>query len=102
MFYLHFHNKYTNIEPTHTYYNLFLAYPNPCKDYVYIHRLSQENFQNQNITICNRSGKLLKTIHLEHSNLEQRIDVSELPSGVYYVHIETESGIDIRPIVIQR
>lgn len=67
----------------------FSIYPNPVKNELY---LSAKNGNGKlDIKIFNIEGKLLKT---ENLNLEKplSIDVSNLPSGIYFLNLSDENG----------
>lgn len=63
------------------------VYPNPCNDYLF---LKNKNFGNQSaksypIRVLDVYGKVLKIIELSTSDGEIMLDVSLLPSGIYFI-----------------
>jgi hypothetical protein len=61
-------------------------YPNPTTGEL---RIESESLRIESIIIYNISGKILKT---ENWKTENTIDISHLPSGIYFVKISTEVG----------
>src|SRR5690606_7211197 len=61
----------------------FVIYPNPANDYFHI----QTNAGDYQVYIYNQLGQKVKHI----INANAAIDVLDLPKGVYFVEIETES-----------
>jgi len=62
-----------------------LLYPNPSTEYIYIN-LGSENFQSQqDIRIYNTLGHCMMTIEANSRSPLQRIDISRLPYGMYYL-----------------
>ena len=70
-------------------------YPNPASDFVYLK--AEEAVQS--IRIFNQSGQVLKSSE-GLSLSDQKIDVSNLPSGVYTLIIETGSGFISEKLMI--
>ncbi|MBU1370485.1 MAG: T9SS type A sorting domain-containing protein, partial [Bacteroidetes bacterium] len=65
-------------------------YPNPATDFVYIS--AEENIRE--ISIINQQGQLVQK---EGNKLQQdRIDLSNLPAGIYTLMLETENGLITR------
>lgn len=62
----------------------FLVYPNPASDYLYISNSSDL----KRIEIYSITGQRIKTIEA----IENRIQISELPQGVYVISAENNSG----------
>jgi len=66
-------------------------YPNPTSDYISIPFGKLEG--DATITISDMSGKIVKTVTVSMlSNDVTKINVSNLPSGMYVFHTELESG----------
>jgi len=66
-------------------------YPNPTSDYISIPFGKLEG--DATITISDMSGKIVKTVSVSMlSNDVTKINVSNLPSGMYVFHTELESG----------
>lgn len=71
--------------------NLYIS-PNPVQDYIDINIESVINSVYQNIiNIYNIYGETILTLENKHDNII-RIDISTLPSGVYYLKIENYFG----------
>ncbi|KJD34265.1 hypothetical protein PK35_00080 [Tamlana nanhaiensis] len=58
-------------------------FPNPVKDRMFV----KSNEQVERVSIYNINGQLLK----QFNNIENGIDVSVLPSGLYMIHIKTSN-----------
>jgi hypothetical protein len=65
-------------------------YPNPSKDYI---NISVENDEIENVQIYNLTGKLVKQ---EKSN---KININDLPTGMYIIKVETDSGNCIKKVI---
>ncbi|KJD36150.1 hypothetical protein PW52_05955 [Tamlana sedimentorum] len=64
--------------------NSVKLYPNPVKDRMFV----KSNGQVESVSIYNINGQLLK----QSNNIENDIDVSVLPSGLYMIHIKTSNN----------
>ncbi|MBT2559357.1 T9SS type A sorting domain-containing protein [Hymenobacter sp. ISL-91] len=51
------------------------------------------------LTVYNAVGQLVRTLTVPAGRLEQLLDLSQLPSGVYALKARTEGGLDVRRIV---
>ncbi|MDR1652787.1 MAG: M4 family metallopeptidase [Prevotellaceae bacterium] len=68
--------------------NKLLIYPNPAKDKLHIKLLDTENLTGLDVQICDISGKVNSNYELKTADYaagETTIDISNLPSGVYFV-----------------
>jgi plastocyanin len=63
------------------------AYPNPTNNFVEFDGIN--NLDLKDFTICNSQGKTLKTINL----INNRIDLSGLDNGIYFIKITTENKV---------
>lgn len=63
---------------------IFNVYPNPASDYLFISNISNL----KRIDIYSVTGQRIKTIE----TIENRIEISELPQGVYVISAESNSG----------
>jgi hypothetical protein len=91
---------------SHYYYNAHLTtvknicleeidiFPNPTTDIINITGLSHP----AEVRLFSIQGQLLKTVH----QVESTIDVSDLPTGVYFVNLTTGMESVVRKIVIDR
>ncbi|MCB4797831.1 T9SS type A sorting domain-containing protein [Neotamlana laminarinivorans] len=64
--------------------NSLKLYPNPVKDRMFV----KSNEQIESVSIYNINGQLLK----KSNNIENGIDVSVLPSGLYMIYIKTSNN----------
>ena len=67
--------------------SLLEVYPNPCSDYLY---LKNKNIDKQQakyplIRVLDVYGKVLKTAELSSFDGQIMLDVSSLPSGMYFI-----------------
>lgn len=62
----------------------FVVYPNPTHDMVYVKMLNMQNFPKR-IEVLNMQGKPLFAVPAEETT---RVDLSRLPSGVYFLSLE--------------
>jgi len=75
--------------------NEFTIYPNPGKDNT---RLEWKNtITKGNIELCNSMGAIVKTINLTGENMV--ISISDIPSGIYMVRLQTPQGVTVKKIV---
>ena len=74
-----------------------ILYPNPASTIVYISGLSG---QHGSIRVADLLGKQLLERELLNTTLQ--LDVSELPAGMYVIQIQTEKGLSVEKIQIQR
>ncbi len=83
-----FFEKYLNINKLT--YNTFNIYPNPAKDFIFIDFLNSEILDVQ-ILIYDITGKEL--LSKKVNNNDNKIDISSLKSGVYFIKIKTKNQI---------
>lgn len=76
--------------------NDFKIYPNPATSQI---TLETNTINNVQLTICNLSGQEL--IKQQAKSGKQEVDVSVLPSGVYFVKILHSNTIKVEKIIIQ-
>ena len=67
------------------------VYPNPCVDYIYFNT----SLRLENISIYNTNGQLIRIEELTNN----RINVSELPSGLYIIRFDTNGKIINKKII---
>lgn len=75
------------------------VYPNPVTDKLYFDIRGREI--PQSIIIYTLQGKHIKTMILDAHVINSGIDISVLPSGIYYIQIQTQQGIQTQKIVKQ-
>ena len=93
------HNNYvTNIQNYTNCLTPFSIYPNPTSDYLYFHS-SNNTFPGQIITITlfNSFGKNIKTLNI--NNLNNKINIQDLPAGLYIRAIRTNGTVYYSKIV---
>jgi hypothetical protein len=76
----------------------FDIYPNPAKESINIIFASQPDVE-AFIEIVSMDGKLLQYIPIKDKNTE--INISALPSGVYFVKLSSNDGISVRKMIKQ-
>lgn len=64
-------------------------YPNPVKDILTIELNNQTELKNNKISIYNSEGNILYSSELENS--KQEINISNYPTGIYFIAIENET-----------
>lgn len=67
----------------------FTISPNPAKDYFMILHSKKMN-ENQRVQILDELGRIVKTVLINAENM--KIDVSHLPSGVYFVKFNDDAA----------
>lgn len=70
-------------------------FPNPASEFVYIH--TEEEIRS--IRIFNQSGQLLKTA--KPSAFNQKVDISDINTGLYILQIETINGLISKKLMIR-
>ncbi|WKW46168.1 T9SS type A sorting domain-containing protein [Myroides sp. JBRI-B21084] len=74
----------------------FNIFPNPAKEYINI--TNNENLIINQIKIYNNTGKLLSTQNYNHK-VELQINVANLSSGSYILHLQTVKGTAIKKFI---
>jgi PKD repeat protein len=71
----------------------FYVYPNPATSDVTV-KIANINKSVEQIKLINMEGKELKSMSVEGKDqlIEQKIDVSDIPSGIYYISIDRSSA----------
>lgn len=88
------------IEPTTSTYNLaldgeILFYPNPSSDWIFVESSSPID----QIEIFNYNGQRVQS-HIVAKEFF-KLDVSQLPSGLYMVNVFTEEGLTVQKIIVK-
>ena len=73
----------------------FLIYPLPATNFVHI-----KGGQINKVDILNISGSSLRSIN-GNKTTEQRVELSGLPSGIYYIKIEFLNGTGVKKFIKQ-
>ncbi|MBX0292389.1 T9SS type A sorting domain-containing protein [Hymenobacter sp. HSC-4F20] len=77
-----------------------MIYPNPTSDGRLTLKL-QGYSKAVELTVYNSVGQPVRTLTVPAGRLDQPLDLSQLPSGVYLLRARTEGGLDVRRIVKQ-
>jgi len=100
-FHVHFFD--TGIEE-HSLAGELSVYPNPTSDFVNV-QCTMDNVQLSgfSVEVFDVYGKLMHTdvVANNYSPLQTRINVGNLPAGVYFVRVATEKGMITKPFVKQ-
>jgi len=67
--------------------NQFTSYPNPTSD---VWNIKSNNVNIQNVTIYNTLGKTVKEISVDNTDVQ--INASDLPSGIYFAKLVSDSN----------
>lgn len=81
--------------------------PNPASEYLSINPLdnkfdNEENFNLKEYQIYDLNGKLLKSAKERFKVSPVTIEVSDLPKGLYLIHLVFEEGIVVKKVIIDR
>jgi hypothetical protein len=74
-----------------------VIYPNPTTRGVYI-KSSDNNLDDAKISIYNNLGQIVITKTISGNY----IDLEGLKNGYYYLHIQTDNGISVKPILLEK
>lgn len=77
-------------------------YPNPATNFINID-LTSENAQNINACVYDMSGKMLYSTTYNHAGGSQifKLPVSNLASGIYFLHLNTPTGKTIQKFIVK-
>lgn len=79
--------------------NHLKIYPNPVRLVITIELTGANLWYNQSVVLLkNTLGQVVKTVKLE--DMQQQIDVSKLPNGIYFMEVNTLKGVLSKKIVI--
>lgn len=81
--------------------NLLSIYPNPTKDIVYIQMQSDLNSQIESINIYNSNSSLIKSLTKDNTNQNLEVDLTGIPTGVYFLHIHLKGTNSITKKIIK-
>ncbi|RZJ53626.1 MAG: T9SS type A sorting domain-containing protein [Flavobacterium sp.] len=71
-------------------------YPNPTKGELNIQKVSLEK-----ATVYNSLGQLVKTFTLDSSNVNNTINLSGLPKGIYYVYLINQDAASAKKVIVE-
>lgn len=74
--------------------NLFI-YPNPTTDYIHIELPDISNEKYILYTIYNNIGVEIRSSKISNGNSQLKIETKNLSSGIYYIHITSETAVSI-------
>ena len=79
-------------------------FPIPASEFFFIEFATSDEVKNANLSIINTSGKLIKNenVALKNGFIEQKIDISNVPAGTYFVSLQTESDRITKQISIAK
>jgi len=72
-------------------------FPNPANDFITLK--TPVDVADSNVKIFNILGKTMKSLKMTHSNY--KIDISDLPVGLYFLRLETKNGVTTKKFVKQ-
>jgi len=79
--------------------NSFITiYPNPANDYLMI---NTQSINNDEIQIFNAFGQNVMIVESLHNVPQQRIDISQLPAGIYFIRISNDVNNITKKIIKQ-
>jgi len=96
---LSFDNLISGIDEAQMQNILFTFNPNPASDYV-MFNFGKTNTENITIEIYNSTGTLVRRIFLNQS--QEKLDVTDLCSGIYIVSVKSNNFTGKQKLVIQR
>lgn len=67
------------------------AFPNPAADYTNIPFNLPENSRTGTLKLSDATGKLIKSFEVDQHFKNIRINTRQLPTGIYFYHLETEN-----------
>jgi len=76
----------------------FSLAPNPANDYTYIY-FDPASDNNITGTLYNNNGQLLRTINNMQPSISYALDMSNYPTGTYFLHLETKNTGVVQKIV---
>lgn len=66
-------------------------YPNPAQDEIWIETLANSN-PKASLTLYNLSGEVMLNQRLNHTESQHRIDLNNMPAGIYRLYLRDEEG----------
>lgn len=77
----------------------FSIFPNPASNQVFIN-LKNYNKEKFKLNIYNQLGMIVKTVMINQTS--NRINISELNNGIYFLKIDTPKGVSCKKLIIQK
>jgi GH25 family lysozyme M1 (1,4-beta-N-acetylmuramidase) len=75
----------------------FIVYPNPANDKIILENISSTTNQNEIISVYNMQGALILQQPLQTQKTE--LTISGFASGMYFLTVKTEKGIEIKKFI---
>lgn len=75
--------------------NIVSIFPNPASDIISI-SVSKPNYKLTNVIVTDMQGRILKNVN------QHKIDISDLPEGIYFIHIDFDNDIRIAERFIKK
>ena len=75
-------------------------YPNPTTDFIVLN-FEKTIYENVQISIVNSLGQVIQNQTFKSINQQERIDLNNLPQGVYYCRVQTEKGNWVQAFVVR-
>lgn len=69
------------------------VYPNPVNKQFQVKYYLSEGVQNIQLNLTNLQGQTVFTRRVQTDYMNEQIDVSSFPAGIYFLHIRSEAGI---------
>ncbi len=92
----------TSIKKRELKYASFIVYPNPSKDETILN-LNLLKAQSMTITLTDMLGNLLSSKQIQSTDHHlEKINVSKLTDGIYFINVRTPSGIASKKLVINK
>ena len=76
--------------------NELIAYPNPTSGLITI-----ETQSTGTLSIMNINGQLVQTIVVEEENRQTIVDLTNVPSGLYFIQHQTANGTTIEKLIVE-
>lgn len=79
----------------------FTIYPNPSNGMLYIANVESAPSLPQSITILDVLGRCMVSVEIQFIQPTTTLDISSLPSGIYFLRIQTENNVITKKIIKQ-
>lgn len=74
-------------------------FPNPCKDFIRVEVVDEDNTKNLQFSVIDLMGKCLKTGVLSEFT-GSKIDMDNLQSGIYFITVTSNAGMVTKKIIV--
>jgi hypothetical protein len=75
-------------------------YPNPTTDFIVLN-FGEIVYENMQISIINSLGQIVQNQTITAKNQQERIELNNLPQGLYYCRVQTEKGNWIQSFMVR-